>query len=208
MKSNFLKSAIMLVVLIAIVGLFTPAAAAQNHSAKVGFTPGVPTGTQLPATSFKLYRAAADAGPYVNVGSCTASAPYTCTDTSVLGAQTYFFYVTGLAGTLESAPSVHISATIPPDTAPPPPTNLNIVSVAMNNYGSTTQVVATWTAPVNETITWYILDSTGAKLATGTSRSALGTYSLDKTFRNGVLFRAPSQIKVCDSTNVCDAQSL
>ena len=179
---------------------------AAQHNAKIGFTPGVPTGTQGSATSWKLYRSLSDTGPFTNVGTCTTVSPYSCTDTTVLGSTTYFWYITGVTGVAESVPSAHISATIPPDTAPPPPTNLNIISVAMNNYGVNTEVYAQWTAPAGVVTNWTISDDTG-KIATGTSKSALGTNTLIWNRTN--MIRVPNRITVCDSNNLnCDIQQL
>lgn len=98
-------------------------ASAQTHA--VGLSWSAPTSGGAP-TGYHVYRTATSGGcssvtaaGCTNVGSTSATTT-TFSDTTVQGAQTYFWVVTAFNTAGESGPSNQVTATIPPDPSGAP----------------------------------------------------------------------------------------
>lgn len=91
------------------------------HQASLTWTQS--TGTGL--TSNCIYRSQVSGGPYTQL-TCTASPATSYVDLSVVGGQTYYYVVTAVAGTQESAFSNEVKAVIP--QSPPAPSGLTAVA--------------------------------------------------------------------------------
>ena len=167
-------------------------ASAQVHNVKVGFTLGVPSGNQTPATGVKLYRApcavalvsglcpTASEGTFAPIANACTGVTSPCVDATVAGGAVYSYYLTATAGTLESVPSMHIGAAVPADGPPPPPTNLTIVSIAMISTPTQSTVTAKWTAAPGTT-RWWLANSNEGTIKTGKVSSTSGKYSMTWT---------------------------
>jgi fibronectin type 3 domain-containing protein len=108
------------------------AATAGNNSVSLSWT----ASTGSPAT-YNVKRSTTSGSGYVTVG--TATAPTVAFTDSVLGGQTYYYVVSAVNVTGESADSSEVSAT-PVFTAPAAPT-------ALNGTPGNNTVNLTWTAP-------------------------------------------------------------
>jgi fibronectin type 3 domain-containing protein len=111
-----MKTSIIILLLCA----FALAAPTQHQSA---LTWAQSTGTGL--TGNCVYRSQVSGGPYTQI-SCSSSPITTYTDLTVQGGKTYFYVVTAVAGTQESAFSNETKAVIPQDV--PPPSGLTSVA--------------------------------------------------------------------------------
>lgn len=92
-------------------------AAPTIHQVTLNWTQS--TGSGLTANC--VYRSQTAGGPYSQI-SCSSSPQVSYVDTSVVGGQTYFYVITAVAGTQESAFSNEVKAVIP--QSPTPPTGL------------------------------------------------------------------------------------
>jgi fibronectin type 3 domain-containing protein len=112
-----------------------------------------------PANVYNVYRGTA-VGSLSVIGS---SATTSFTDNSVAFATTYFYAVTGVntatcpsGQTCESAQSAAVSATIPGNPVPAPPTGLTVGTITATN------VPLQWSAPVNQagmsTVSYSVFD--------------------------------------------------
>lgn len=81
--------------------------------------------TSVGITGNCAYRSQTSGGPYTQI-SCSSSPITSYVDTTVIGGQTYFYVVTAVAGTTESAFSNETKAVIP--QSPNPPQGLTAVA--------------------------------------------------------------------------------
>jgi fibronectin type 3 domain-containing protein len=77
-----------------------------------------------PATSYNILRAAAQAGPFVSIGTSTTTS---YTDTSVIAGTTYWYEVESVNSAGDSVPTAAVSATIPL-AVPQAPSNLTVLA--------------------------------------------------------------------------------
>ena len=108
--------------LLLLLALFGSAAFAQTqHSATLSWaqstTPGI--------TNNNVYRGTVSGGPYTLLTATALPATTTYVDTSVTGGTSYFYVITALIGTSESAFSNQATAAIP--VTPNAPTSLTVV---------------------------------------------------------------------------------
>lgn len=88
----------------------TVAGAPVVHKVALSWTPGPVVGSEVPATSFNVDRAATTAGPFALIGTSTTAA---YTDLNVTGTSSYCYEVFGVAGGIVSPPSNTLCVTIP-----------------------------------------------------------------------------------------------
>jgi|HubBroStandDraft_5_1064220.scaffolds.fasta_scaffold46653_2 fibronectin type 3 domain-containing protein len=106
-----------------------------------------PSSGRVP-NSYNFYRSATSGGPYTLVGSATACA---YSDTTVVFGATYFYVATGVntvtcpsGQTCESAFSNEVTAVIPSNPIPNPPTGLTVGTIVAK------KVQLKWTAPKSQ----------------------------------------------------------
>lgn len=123
--------------------LTAKAKVAAGPSVALSCTP--PTTGRLP-NSFNFYRATVSGGPYTVVGSAATCA---YNDTTVSFGTTYFYVATGVntltcpsGQTCESAYSNEVTAVIPSNPIPNPPTGLTVGTIVAK------KVPLKWNAPV------------------------------------------------------------
>jgi fibronectin type 3 domain-containing protein len=79
-----------------------------------------PTGTTV--TGQNVYRSQTSGGPYTQIASINSTTTYT--DSTVTSGQTYYYVLTNVAGSEESAYSAQVQAIVP--TSPNPPTGITV----------------------------------------------------------------------------------
>lgn len=188
-------------------------AVAQAQSASFSWTlsntPGV--------ISQNVYRAACTGTVSAGVCSTDATASFSAlaggslsatttsyTDSTVVRGQKYIWYVTAVCPATgacigESIPSSHIAAAIP-GSAPNPPTNLTITSVAVNYSpnGQRETVTASWQDAPNTSTIYALFDFATLKaVKQGTVQQSNGMYSITWSGRR----RPNLYLAVCDTMN-------
>lgn len=118
------------------VGAGAGAPAAQGPSVDLGCV--APVSGPAP-TGYNFYRGTVSGGPYIVVGPNQSTCSYT--DTTVQFLTTYYYVVTALSGSLESAYSNQATAVIPANPVPNPPTGLTVNQIVAG------KVELEWNAP-------------------------------------------------------------
>lgn len=86
-----------------------------QHGATLNWTQSVSPGV----TGNNVFRGLTTGGPYTLLTATPLTAATTYVDSTVVASQTYFYVVTALVGTEQSAYSVEAKAVIPADTLAP-----------------------------------------------------------------------------------------
>lgn len=170
-------------------------AVTQAHSVSLTCTASsTPT-----VTGYFFYRSTTNGSGYTKLNSTPVSS-CAFTDTTVQANTTYFYVATAFdpGASSESAFSNQITAVIPPNPAPNPPTGLTLGTVAMHVSGSQTSLSASWQdAPKNGTQVWKVFDYNGHVIASGMiSSNNTGGYSAAASLATPSRF--PVTFQVCD----------
>ena len=176
-------------------GLLLPATA-QAHSVSLSCTPS----TTTTVTGYFFYRSTVSGSGYAKLNSTPVSS-CSFTDTTVQANTTYFYVATAFdpgASPSESTFSNQVSAVIPPNPQPNPPSGLTLGAVAMNVSDGKATLSAAWSdSPKNGTQWWSVFDYYGHAVARGSAiADSSGGYSVVANFTAPGKY--PLTFQVCD----------
>lgn len=209
-------------ILVGLLALFLiPSVVLGQHSVALSAQPSATTGV----SGYNVYRApcttvtggvcSSGEGTYAKIAAATVGTTVTYTDATVLGGFTYSYYFTAACPTTgcgtdangnkitgESGPSNKVGAVIPA-SAPLPPGNLSITSVARNSTGANTVLSARWLDAPNIPVT-YTFFANGKILQTGTLNNSSGSYSA--IWSGKIKPGSTATFEVCDNAGACSSK--
>lgn len=170
------------------------------------------------ALTFKVERAGAAAGPFVQISNPAGT---TYSDTTVTRGQTYFYRVRSSCPTTgngcgtaaqpfngDSGPSNVVTAVVPGSSQPPPvPTNLTIISIAFNHLTpKKDQIVAQWVDTASPSMNSLIIlsDNRLVKKAMNLT-SADGHYTFTWS---GKSLAVNARLLICNTDGKCDMREI